>query len=49
MNSKIQTSVANESIWVQIANFLRGLGEVLIAIGRAFVRMGEFIYEILFQ
>jgi len=48
-NRKTQIIETQESIWVQIANFIRSLGEVFIAIGRALVRIGEFIYEVFFQ
>jgi len=48
-NRTTQTIETQESIWIQIANFVRSLGEVFIAIGRALIRIGEFIYEVFFQ
>ena len=48
-NRATQTIETQESIWIRIANFIRSLGEVFIAIGRALIRIGEFIYEVFFQ
>jgi len=34
--------------WVQVANFLKAVGQVFLAIGRALVQIGQIIYEFLF-
>lgn len=48
-NRTTQTVETQESIWLQISNFLRSLGEVFVAVGRALIQIGEFIYEVLFK
>ena len=48
-NRTTQTVETQQSIWLQLSNFLRSLGEVLIAVGRALIRIGEFIYEVFFN
>lgn len=44
-----QTTVTNESFWVQLANLLRGVGQIFVIVGRVLVRIGEVIYQALFQ
>ena len=48
-NRTTQTVETQESIWLQLSNFLRSLGEVFVAVGRALIRIGEFIYEVFFK
>jgi len=48
-NRTTQTIETQKSIWLQLADFLRAIGQVFVAIGRALIRIGEFIYEVFFQ
>jgi len=48
-NQTTQTIETQESIWLQIADMLWGLGQIFVAIGRALIRIGEVIYEIFFR
>lgn len=48
-NQTTQTVETREPIWIQIANFLRAIGEVFVAIGRLLIQIGQFIYEVFIQ
>jgi len=44
-----QTIGAQEPIWLQIADFLRAIGQIFVAIGQALIQIGQIIYEFFFQ
>ncbi len=44
----IQTTTT-QNVWIQLADFLRAVGQVFVAIGRALIQIGQIIYEFFFQ
>jgi len=48
-NTTTRTMVDNRSIWQQIADFLRAIGQTFVAMGRVLVMIGEVIYEVFFR
>lgn len=48
-NTATQAVETNHSIWVQIADALRTIGDFFIAVGQVLVRIGEIIYCAIFR
>ena len=46
---QVTQTVATQNVWIQVADFLRAVGQVFVAIGRALIQIGQVIYEFFFR